>query len=259
MKSWKPLLFVAFFSIVFYSCSKNDDSTNPIDQSSFIGLASDYMPVTANQSLKGTINGSITESDSSGAVTHSESWTGIDAEAKIGASTTHKNVNANPILGYNQERGRFDVVGYLYNNGDLMGMNINPDPQEANGLLLPKEFKIGQEWIVNSSAKINIPRIKVKAAEAMASYVTTSGKTYNNVVRFEVTSYDSVTTENTINYYSKITVIRALSGAIYLAKGIGLVDAKVDNFSMVATGKQNRGNRNENVYYKSVTKGSLSL
>ncbi|MGE5353796.1 MAG: hypothetical protein ACM3P0_17050 [Acidobacteriota bacterium] len=264
MKLRTCLLFLVFTTFFYSGCSKSDNATNPdkndnstnqIDQNSFLGLGSDYKPANSNQIIKGTVNGSVAYYDSLGTVTRTESGQGLEVEGAIGPAVQDRNKNVSSILFLDQKDKEYRLFGYLYNLGGVLGVDTVSDSKQLKGLLLPKEFKIGQEWTVDLLIYSKVPPFKVKAAEALGNYTTSSGKSFKDVVRLEVTFKDS----SGFNY-SYIDV-REFKGDIYLAKGAGIIDVKVDNYTKTYTrwDYDFYTNKLKKQFYKKVARGTIGL
>jgi len=250
MRTWRYLLSFLFFVISLYSgCKKNDESTDPVDQSLAKSSESDYLPIKPNQTVAGTLNASISIYDSSNNLTSSKVVQGQEVKGLFGEVTTVKNMTVLPVLGYSSEYKRYILEGYLFNNnGELQGVNKSSNPNDLNGLILPKEFTIGQEWTVNS-VKSDVPSVKVKAIEAVKNYVTSVGNSYSDVVRLEVSFVDS-------SYGQLITFL----GSIYLAKGKGIVEADVDNCTVNSYFHRYWDPASEwKIYKKTVIKATVGL
>lgn len=248
MRTWHYFLCSLFFiTILFSGCKKNSESTDPVNQSLIKAAEGDYLPAKPNQTVTGTLNASISTYDSLNTLTSSQVVQGREVKGLFGEVTTVKNMNVLPVLGYSSEYKRNILVGYLFNNnGELQGVNKSSNP--VNGLILPKEFAIGQEWVVNS-IKSKVPAVKVKAAEALTNYVTSVGHSYSDVVRLEVSFVDS-------SYYQLITFL----GSVYLAKGKGIVEADIDNCTVNSYFHSYWDPANEGkIYKKTVIKATVGL
>ena len=125
-------------------------------------------------------------------------------------------------------------VTYYDSLGALTSTEVAQGPMDPKHLfsqdtkkldeLLPDEFKIGQEWFL-----IGDSNIKIKPAEALANYVSSTGKNFKDVVRLEVTSKDSSGQKD-----SFIRLETYLYN-VYLAKGVGVIDVLVGNYSQDQT------------------------
>ncbi|HEX2868543.1 MAG TPA: hypothetical protein VHO03_15985 [Ignavibacteriales bacterium] len=163
------------------------------------------------------------------------------------ASVQNSKVTANVSVTY------YDSLGTLTRTesgqGPMDTKKFIPAPEELNKLV-PDEFKIGQEWFILGETSI-----KVKAAEEIGNYISSTSKSYENAVRLEVTSNTSEIKENV---YS---TIQSYFFNVYIVKGLGIVDVKVENYSQDHTSWDwdYSSGQTKKHFYRKVVNGTMGL
>jgi len=249
------LFFVLIIASLFFAGCKKDDS-NPINDSNFSGKGSDYLPISSGKILNAKVSGSTTEYDSLGRVIAFSQISNETYNGTIGVSTFIRNMNANPIFG--NDEGNSELIGYLSNNnGEIIGFDNNTNSQAA--VILPAELTVGKEWVVNPQSPLN-EQFKVKLVEFLNSFTNSAGKTFQNTINILVTYKDSTGgIENYGWYFGSWYEKKSIKGNIYLAKGIGIVGAKVNDYEYV--GKSNYHNTfgDYNYYKKTKANGEVGI
>lgn len=216
---------VVLFAII--SCTKDD--SNPLSNSNFSGIGSDYLPLSSGHIINAMVSGSATEYDSLGRVTDFSQISNEPYNSTIGASTFLRNVNAFPIFGNNNNQS--ELAGYLSNNnGEIIGFDNVTNSQSV--VVLPAELSAGKEWVINPNSPVN-EQFKAKLIENLISFTNSAGRTFQNVIKIEISYNDlsSGTYDPPMNgsWYEK----RDIEGNIFLAKGVGIVGAIVNNYEHV--------------------------
>lgn len=216
------LFIVTLFT--FYSCDKNE---NPVDNNNLSGKGSDYFPITAGKVITAKVSGTATEYDSMGVVTEFKQITNEVHNGNFGATTFIRNMNANPFFG--NDDGEMKLVGYLFNNnGEIIG--FGDDDNNDIIIILPSELSVGKEWVVNPQNPIN-EQLKLKIIESKNSFTNSAGKTFSNTINISVVFKDSISKTETYFNYTKVKFEKvSIVGNIYIAKGVGIVGAKVVDF-----------------------------
>jgi len=240
-------LFFVFtvLSLFFVGCKKDD--SNPVSDSNFSGKSSDYLPISSGKILNAKVSGSTTEYDSLGRVTDFSQISNETYSGTIGASTFIRNMNANPVFG--NDKGESKLVGYLSNNnGDIIGFDNNSNSESV--IILPAELTVGKEWIVNPQSPVN-KQFKVKLVKFLNSFTNSAGKTFQNTINISVTYKDSTGGIENNEWYSGSWYEKEfINGNIYLAKGIGIVGAKVNDYEYVEKSNYHDTYGNYYNYYK---------
>lgn len=147
----------------------------------------------------------------------------------------------------------YDSLGTMTNTeaaqGPLNPKNFIRDSKELDKLI-PDEFNIGQEWFILGESSI-----KVKVAEVLANYTSSTAKSYKDAVRLEVTSSTSSGQENVNLTFQKYLI------NVYLVKGAGIVDAKVENYSQDHTSWDwdNYSKQIKKHFFRKVVSGTIGL
>ena len=249
------LFFVFIVTSLFFAGCKKDDS-NLVNDSSFSGKGSDYLPISSGKILNAKVSGATTEYDSLGRVTEFSQISNETYNGTIGVTTFIRNMNANPIFG--NDKGNSKLIGYLSNNnGEIIGFDNNTNSQLA--IVLPNELTIGKEWVVNPQSPIG-EQFKVKLVEFPNSFTHSASKTFQNTINISVTYKDSTGGSGSNgwsfnSWYEKTSI----SGNIYLSKGIGIVGAKVIDYEYVGKSNYHSIYDDFNYYKKTKTNGEVGI
>lgn len=189
---------------------------------------------------------SCSKSDNSANPDNQKIFKGSDYQPLASVQTSKTIVNVSVTY--------FDSLGVLTRTeagqGPMDTKNFIPDQKELNKLI-PDEFKIGQEWFIVGETS----SIKVKAAEEIGNYNSSTSKNYENAIRLEVTSN---TSEGEENVYSKV---KSYFFNVYLVKGLGIVDVKVENYSLDHTSWDwdYSSGQTKKHFYRKVVHGTMGL
>ncbi len=244
---------VILMIFISFGCKKND---NPVDSGSFTGNAQDYFPSTANQQIDAVVSGTVTYYDSLNGVTSMQEITNQDVKCYLGSLTVFRGLNAIPVFGYDNN-GNENLAGYFANsNGDIVATDKNPNSYIAT--ILPKQLTINDEWIINSQSSLN-RQTHVKLVEALEKYTNSAGNSYSNVIHLYVSYNDSTGyyySYGSGSYYSGYETQNGICN-VYLAKGIGLVDIKLNNFTDISKWVYVSSGYNYSGYTKESVNGSV--
>ncbi len=231
----KYILIVSISSVIisfsYYSCNKNKD--NPVGPDNFTGIAQDYFPSLPNKQMNLNVSGSITRYDTAGNVTEMQQLTNQEYKSYFSETKIFRNLNAIPYF-FIDGHGNSQLVGYYANdNGNILIISKNPTGHIFT--LLPNELKINDEWTITSPLISTKSQIHFKLAETLNSYTNSAGKSYQNVVTLLITFNDSTSNYADYgggNYYTSYTK-QKYNINLYLAKDIGVIEAKINNFEFI--------------------------
>ena len=219
-KIFNHLVFFIFILLVFSGCKKNE--SNPVNDTGSSTHGSDYLPLTSSQVFNGSVSGSETVYDSLGNITDFSQISNQIYSGTFGVLSVIRGMDAIPVFANDNNHSK--LVGYLSNNnGEIIGIDKNATSDLA--LILPDELEVGKEWIANPQSPAS-EQCKVKLVEFLGSFTNSAGKTYQNVINLSFTYKDSVA-----YYYYYHT--RDIQGNLYLAKDVGVVGAKTNNYEEV--------------------------
>jgi hypothetical protein len=220
LKNLLLINLLVIFSI--YGCLNNN---NPINNSNFTAPASDYFPLSPSQVTNAQVSGSVTRYDSTGVVSFLQ-ISDKKYSLQITASTIIRGMVAHPVFEINN--GRSKLAGYLSNSGNWI-VGFERDTSSHTIIVLPQIFTVGKEWVINPGSPSD-EQLKCKIAGAFDSYTNSVGKTYSSVVDLLVTHKDSLSFEGSFgSAYHTTSVV----GNIYLAKGVGIVGATLDDYEQI--------------------------
>ncbi len=245
------LIFTFAISLFFIADCKKEDN-NPVNDSNISTTDSDYLPISSGETLNAVVSYTVTEYDESGNVTNflqvaNENYTGT-----IGASTLIRNMNANPLFG--NDKGQNKLIGYLSkNNSEILGFDKSPNSPLA--IILPAELKVGTEWVANPQSPEN-QQYKIKCIESLSNFTNSAGKTFKNTINVSVTYSSSKTTTNDM---SSSTYSENIDGNIYLASGIGIVGAKLNEYEAISQFSYRIGGYSYTDYNKIKVEGMLGI
>jgi hypothetical protein len=224
-KSIPSLLVFCFFLLLAQNGCKQD-SSNPAEPSNFSAKGADYLPISAGQIINARASGTATEYDSLGNVTSFSQINNQAYSGSVGPSTSIRSMNANPIFG--NDKGKSRLLCYLANNnGEIDGFDNLINSQIA--IALPSEITVGKEWVANPQSPAN-EQFKIKVIEALNSYTNSAGKSFQGVINLSVTCNNLIvdTTQYGSWYYKM-----AVDANIYLSKGIGIAEAKLNAYEEI--------------------------
>jgi len=226
-------IFIFVFAIS-YGCS-NNSSTGP-GSSQVSGKGSDYFPLTGNQTVSGKVTYQEVVYDSTGKVRESYAATNQDVHGYIGLAVFIDGLQGYPLYGYAKD-GKTLVPSNVVAAEDSQTVVLFTQAGQ-NVILLPKNLDVGTKWIANPFSPVN-QQVTLKVTDSQSSYNNSAGKTYSNVIKVNAAYSDSVTTPHNESYYSNTywyswheTSFAKITADvdIYFAKGVGLVDVKVNQY-----------------------------
>ncbi|MHB9011449.1 MAG: hypothetical protein ACYC49_04400 [Ignavibacteriaceae bacterium] len=225
------LLSIIIITVILFNFGCKNQSNNPLSPANFTGSGQDYFPVTSNKQVSIKVSGSATLYDSLGRVTNMQQISGQTYSGYFGTTSDFKNMNATPVYAYNNN-GNSTIIGfYSNNNGEIVGTDNNPSGSIVT--LLPNQLNINDVWIVNPQSPVN-QQVQIKLIEALDNYTNSAGKSYSNVINLLITyNYNDSTNYSGNGYYYYSYSKEAGSINLYLAKGIGIIGATLNNFEEI--------------------------
>ena len=248
------LRYFYFVLFIFLLASVNgckNDSSNPVNEINFSGQGADYQPLVAGRAFSAKITGTLSDYDSLGNLMEYSQMTNQSYTGNFGVFSNVRNLNVLSV--YANENGRNELICYLNsNNGSITGFGKNPI--NPIGLILPSNLEVGQEWVVNPASPPS-KQFKIKFIEALNSFANSAGNTFQNTINLHFIFSDS-TVDNS-NYYNQYYT-RKVDANVYLAKEVGVVGVKVNNYQEVVS-LHYYGLYTYDYYIKRIVNGEISL
>ncbi|MBA4316774.1 MAG: hypothetical protein C0412_00080 [Flavobacterium sp.] len=256
MKKYAYWFIVIIMVISIFSC-KNADDEILSGSESISGSGSEYLPISSNKILRASVTGIQTEYDESGKVTSIENASNFNVSGYIGTTDFVNGFFANQsyIVDVNNKT---KFAGYIYSNqGEVLGTDGSPKGYRVT--ILPSDIKVGREWIINPYDNPN-KQFKAKIVEGLESYTNSLNKTYKQVINVYVNYNDSTISKWTgVNWsYMRINKIK-VDANVYLAKGVGVVGVKVNNYEDVNKYTQNYFGQTYYYTYKIIRTGTVGI
>lgn len=240
MKYFRLLsLFLALTFAVSCSSSSDDgsDVNTPSDPTLFVAKGEDFLSATENEETSFNVSGSKEFYDD-GRKFLTEY---LDKSFKVKINIPKKNA-AIPVqsAGYYKDDNSLYTMPfafYLRQNSGISGMYNNPNDVAT---IFPQEIKVGTEWTVyneesnNSSdqyTSTHLKNVKCKVLEYYSKYTNSNQKKYSNVIKVEFAAIDTSYVgyyDSNQDYYFR-SHCEYHNGYVYLAKGIGPVEAEMKN------------------------------
>jgi len=247
------LLVICISLLIFQACQK--DSDNPTSSSNLSGKGTDYLPISSGKLLSAKVSGTTSDYDSLGNVTDFTQVNNQTYTCSIGASTVIRNMISYPIYYYNNNN-RSTLGGYLSNDNDEI-IGFTKSYNDPEGIILPSELTIGKEWIVNPQSP-PAKQIKAKYLESFDSFTNSTGNSYKNVINIHIAFIDSTNSKNYFSNGYNITYLKTIIDAnIYLAQGIGIIGAKLNNSEQISKTNYKWGTYTYNYYKRQITTGTV--
>lgn len=227
------LLFIVFN----FGCNKSS-TTSPGDIE-VSGSGSDYFPLAGDQTISWTGAYQFVGYDSTGKTIGGQSVPNQPLKGYIGAATTLGGTQAYPIYGYSQDGTNMSSTGLLLgqNNGSIVVL----ESAGEEVTLLPADLQVGTKWVANPFSQQR-DQMTMEIAGGKSSYANSAGKTYSNVIEVKLSFSDSIVSNNHdsydygtgwYSYHQTESTQLTTKASMYFAKGVGLVDLKVDQFEAV--------------------------
>jgi len=213
-----------FISVVLFAGCDNEDKNSSEEKANMIFKGSDYMALSTGKSMSFVASGSSTVYDSLGIVKKSKTFVKEELDLSVGFARSVNSVMAYPL--YDTKNLISNIIAYIaVNNSEVIGLDGSKDKKLA--IILPSEFKIGKEWIVNPQDQGG-NQVKLKLVDFLGSFISKSDKKYQNVLKIELSHIGISIDEEKSWYYTKETV--KVSGYFYFAKNEGLIETSITNF-----------------------------
>ncbi len=224
--------------IVFnFGCNKSS-TTSPRDFE-VSGSGSDYFPLAGDQTISWTGAYQFVGYDSTGKIMGGQTVANQPVKGYIGTATAIGGTQAYPIYGYNQDGTNMSSTGLLIGQDNGSIVVLESAGEEVT--LLPADFQVGTKWVANPFSQQR-DQVTMEIAGGKSSYANSAGKTYSNVMEVMISFSDSVTSNNHdsydygtgwYSYHQTDSTQLTAKASMYFAKGVGLVDLKVDQFEAV--------------------------
>jgi hypothetical protein len=212
---------ILFAMIALASCSDNTSTgSNTGGTSTYSGAT--YFPLTDNAVSIGHVTGVDTEFDINGTIVAANEID-RDCSASLGSIGARDGIIVHPVFAY-------DVDGSKTNGGNPVGYGglsdsavvafdgSSPYIPEVPATILPKQLTVGQTWA--AFPLTSNCQCQGKLVEHLASFTSKGGTAYKDVIHVSTTIFDSIFSIPNFSVYRY-----SLSGDIYFANGVGIVEA----------------------------------
>ncbi len=236
------------FLLVNFGCKKNSSTGN--DNSQISGNGSDYFPLTGNEIYAGRATYQFTTYDSTGKPVENQTAAGQEVKGYTGNAQIAAGLQVYPLYYYGKDTITSESAGIALaqSNQSLIAMEVWTSwtgQLTTSGqfvTLLPADIAMGTQWVANPSSPLR-EQVTLKITESKSTYTNSAGETYSNVIGVSASYSDSTTSSDSNSWYdyagnywsshsAEFTSLKS-NGEVYFAKGVGIVDVKINQLESV--------------------------